>query len=131
MGGESTNPIKPHYDITMSRRTRRERTRALVGEKVSALEVEDKHVGEGNEDEKRRMKLVEIFGGKQEGECKNSLGGHFTEEDQQNQLVVKHEKGIEGVSLKKMVSRCAKMWGHMIKIKGSSRNNKRVLHLTM
>ncbi|KAI3683093.1 hypothetical protein L1987_83593 [Smallanthus sonchifolius] len=128
MGGES-NPNKPHYDITMSRRTRRART--LFGEKVSALKVEDKQVDEENEEEKRKMKFIDIFGGKQEeGECKNSLGGHFTEEDKERQLVVKHEKGLDGVSLKKMVSRCAKMWGHMIKIKGGSRK-KRVLQLTM
>ncbi|KAI3826896.1 hypothetical protein L1987_00956 [Smallanthus sonchifolius] len=128
MVGES-KPNKPHYDITMSRRTRR--ARMLFGEKVSALKVEDKQVDEENEEEKRKMKFIDIFGGKQEeDECKNSLGGHFTEEDKERQLVVKHEKGLDGVSLKKMVSRCAKMWGHMIKIKGGSRK-KRVLQLTM
>ncbi|KAJ0623242.1 hypothetical protein HanRHA438_Chr01g0027611 [Helianthus annuus] len=127
--GDESNPNKPRYDITMSRRTRRART--LFGEKVSALKVEDKQVVEENEEEKRKMKFIEVFGGKDdEEECKTSLGGHFTEEDKQRQLVVKHEKGHDGASLKKMVSRCAKMWGHMIKIKGGSRK-KRVLQLTM
>ncbi|KAL8204413.1 hypothetical protein R6Q57_010036 [Mikania cordata] len=129
MEGDS-DPDKPHYDITMSRRTRRAHARTLFGEKVSDLKIEDKQVDEENEEEKKKMKLIDIFGGIHEEECKISLGGHFTEEDKQRQLVVKHEKGHDGVSLKKMVSRCAKMWGHMIKIKGGSRK-KRVLHLTM
>ncbi|XP_076911192.1 uncharacterized protein LOC143569089 [Bidens hawaiensis] len=126
MGGES-NPNKPHYDITLSRRTRRPR----FGEKVSALKVEDKQGDEENEEEKIKIKFIDVFGGKDDDEeCKNSLGGHFTKEDKQRQLVVKREKGHDGVNLKKMVSRCAKMWGHMIKIKGGSRK-KRVLQLTM
>lgn len=135
MGNES-KPNKPHYDITMSRRTRRLQSRTLFGEKVSALkEEDDQQVEEENEAEKRKNKLIEFFGLKEEEEeeeeeCKSSLGEHFTEEDKQHQLVVKHEKGHDGMNLKKMVSRCAKVWGNLIKIKGASRK-KRVLQLTM
>ncbi|KAI3511155.1 hypothetical protein L1887_18299 [Cichorium endivia] len=128
MGNES-KPNKPHYDITLSRRTRKPQSRARFGEKVSALNDND----EDKEVEKEKgKKFIDIISEKEEDpEYRSSLGEHFTEEDNQLQLVVKqHEKGDDGASLKKMVSRCAKMWGHMIKIKGGSRK-KRVLHLTM
>nr|XP_043608995.1 uncharacterized protein LOC122580916 [Erigeron canadensis] len=133
MGSEYNNTNKPRYDISMSRRTRRPQSRALFGEKVSALkDEEDKVVEEENEEEKRKKRFMEFFGEKEEEEveCRNSLGERFTEEDKQHQLVVIHEKGSDSVSLKKMVSRCAKMWGGLIKIKGGSRK-KRVLQLTM
>lgn len=135
MGNES-NPNKHHYDISMSRRTRRSQSRAIFGEKVSALKDEDDiEVEQENEEEKRKAKFMEFFGEKEEEDeeevkRRNSLGERFNDEDKQHQLVVKHEKGVDGVSLKKMVSRCAKMWGNIIKIKGGSRK-KRVLHLTM
>ncbi|KVI00615.1 uncharacterized protein LOC112520455 [Cynara cardunculus var. scolymus] len=121
-----SKPNKPRYDITMSRRTRKAHPRVLFGEKVSALKDDDELE---IEEEKRKKHLIEIFN-EEEAECRSSLGERFTEEDKEHQLVVKHEKGHDGVSLKKMVSRCAKMWGHLIKVKGGSRK-KRVLHLTM
>lgn len=96
---------------------------------MSALndDDEDKQVGK-----QKGKKFIEIISEKEEdAECRSSLEEYFTEEDNQLQLVVKqHEKEVDGVNLKKMVSRCAKMWGHMIKIKGGSRK-KRVLQLTM
>nr|GEV45978.1 hypothetical protein [Tanacetum cinerariifolium] len=137
MGNES-NPNKPHYDISMSRRTRRAQSRALFGEKVSALPLkvdeDDKKVEQEIEEEKIKNQFIEFFREKEEDEeeSRSSLGARFTEEDKQDQhqLVVKHEKGHDGASLKKMVRRCAKVWGNMIKIKGGSRK-KRVLQLTM
>ncbi|KAI3697340.1 hypothetical protein L6452_30297 [Arctium lappa] len=122
-----SKPNKPRYDITMSKRTRKTHTRVLFGEKVNALKDDDQLEVE---EDKRRKHLKEIFSEKEEAECRSSLEERFTEEDKEHQLVVKPEKGHDGAGLKKLVSRCAKMWGHMIKIKGGSRK-KRVLHLTM
>ena len=61
MGNES-NPNKPHYDISMSRRTRRAQSRALFGEKVSALkDEEDEKVEQEIEEEKIKNRFIEFF----------------------------------------------------------------------
>ncbi|CAN6567394.1 unnamed protein product [Malus baccata var. baccata] len=72
-----------------------------------------------NGDEK--AKLV-IKSGK-EGSTGSSLGQHFTEEGNRKhlQLVKKQQKAEEslqgGVKLKKLVSRCAKVLGHLVKVR--------------
>ncbi|KAM1781215.1 hypothetical protein EV1_039194 [Malus domestica] len=72
----------------------------------------------GNE----KAKLV-IKSGKEGSTGRSSLGQHFTEEGNRKhlQLVKKQQKAEEslqgGVKLKKLVSRCAKVLGHLVKVR--------------
>ncbi|XP_059654304.1 uncharacterized protein LOC132301027 [Cornus florida] len=120
--GSECNPTKPHYDITMSKRTRRRLDLekeanlqiSMNSEKgsdcqESVCKVEDKSANEGEENDHKSLKqLIKT----------TSLGEHFTEEEKQLQIVVKQEEdGIDGVKFKRMVSRYAKILSHLIKLK--------------
>ncbi|PHU09117.1 hypothetical protein BC332_20977 [Capsicum chinense] len=100
-------PRKLHYDISMSKRTRKKLVNANVN-----VEQEEKGVISNKEkeedDDKRSLKqLIEGRG--------TSLGHHFTEEERQLQMVVKPPEN--GMKFKQMVSRYAKVLSHMIKLK--------------
>lgn len=125
--GSNYNPSKHPYDITMSKRTRRplkvqdanrDSTDESIRNDTPWKAVEDgedesspSRVDEAEESD-RKPSLKQLIKGR------SSLGKHFTEEEKQLQLVTKQqEEGFQGLKLKRMVTRCAKVLRHMIKVK--------------
>lgn len=107
MKNESNIPRKHHYDISMSKRTRKTPLN-IKEETVKSLEHPIHSTEKEEDDEKKSLKqLIEGRG--------TSLGHHFTEEEKQLQMVVKQPEN--GVNFKQMVSRYAKVLSHMIKLK--------------
>nr|GLL40843.1 uncharacterized protein LOC109186438 [Ipomoea trifida] len=132
---------KPHYDITMSKRTRKPITSNPINIQESAEncisatvkmnqvvnEVCDDHEGiiqgddddeESNNSDRSKKSLKELIeGGGRRG---TSLGEYFTAEEKQLQVaVVPAEDGgrSNGVKFKHMVSRYTKVLSHMMKLK--------------
>lgn len=127
---------KQHYDITMSRRTRRPqkvrdenenpsppRGVAHEGEendRKSLKELIDgdgktKAVSGGDEDVKGRSSKA-VSGGDEDVKGRSSLGQRLTEGEKQLQLVgVQQRDSLNGLKLKKLVSRYAKVLGYLMK----------------
>ncbi|XP_047175570.1 uncharacterized protein LOC124842993 [Vigna umbellata] len=134
--------VKRPYDITMSRRTRKhqfsvqgnEKPKSAMGDEkltvdtaqTNGIIAEVKHGGES--DHKSLKQLIigddnETKGNNNSDEggkgSRNSLGEHFTEEEKQHlQLVRMQQKdNLQGLKFKKLVSRYAKVLGHLLKAK--------------
>lgn len=135
--------VKRHYDITMSRRTRKQQiqvqqinnekpiskcdtnttttTKDVSNETNNHLIPNNKVVKESDENDHKSLKQL-IVGDEKDGGSKgrnsSSLGEHFTEEEKQLQLVRMQQKdNIQGLKFKKLVSRYAKVLGHLMKAK--------------
>lgn len=135
MGSEcNCLPQTPHYDIKMSKRTRKPLN--LEGEANQWATNSCSYEGKGtqeeeeNEEDKRSKRSDEEQENdhkkslKQLIEGRSSLGKHFTEEEKQLQVVVKqHEENLDGLKLGKM----ARFLSSLIKLK----RKKKVLRLTM
>ncbi|PON40993.1 hypothetical protein TorRG33x02_339100 [Trema orientale] len=119
---------KRHYDITMSRRTRRPlKVRDNNGDDHSPKDSSPpKGAGdEGEENDRKSLKqLIDGDGNAKavpsdevgKGVTRSSLGEHLSDgENKQLQLVGVQQKGLHGLKLKKMVSRYAKILGHLMK----------------
>lgn len=130
------NESKHHYDISMSKRTRRpskvqdadqnSTTASDTDAPVKGGESSPSTVLVGEAEESDRKKSL-----KQLIKSRSSLGQHFTEEEKQLQLVTKQQQeGVQGLKLKRMVIRYAKVLSHLMKAKGDSRK-KPVLLLKM
>ncbi|XP_059637409.1 uncharacterized protein LOC132279446 [Cornus florida] len=113
------NSNKLHYDIAMSKRTRKP---LKLGEEANNEVEEGPHLEtespskcvnecvEGEENDHTSLKQLI--------EGRSSLIQHFTEEEKQLQMVVKHqEEGLDGMKFKKMVKSYAKVLSHLIKVK--------------
>ncbi|PNY00638.1 hypothetical protein L195_g006661 [Trifolium pratense] len=127
-----SSAVKRGYDITMSRRTRKQNEKPTTKDvsttkDVVSLETTLQELKEGNDDHKS---LKQLIGGEakeptkkcnnDEGESKgrNSLGEHFSEEEKQLQLVTMQQKdNLQGLKFKKLVRRYAKVLGHLMKAK--------------
>ncbi|KAL6326985.1 hypothetical protein AAG906_012669 [Vitis piasezkii] len=142
------NSSKRHYDITMSRRTRKalnlEESKKEIPLKGDGHEGEKRNTtekgGEHDNDHKKSLKQlihgdgnVKVILG-EENKCRSSLGQHFTE-DKQLQLVVKQQEEVMvGVKPKGSVSHYIKVLSHLIKVKQDSRlpsRKKPIIALTM
>lgn len=161
MGSESSDPSprKRHFDITMSKRTRKQPLNfELVEDSYHIpLKVKDASDEQGkgevdggqeniNIDHKSLKQLIingnenlskvnTATGEESRGGSRNSLGEHFTEEEKQlqHQLVNKQQQNsMQGVKLKGMVNRYVKVLSHLIKVRRiGSRNKRPPLRLTM
>ncbi|KAI9116460.1 hypothetical protein K1719_012627 [Acacia pycnantha] len=131
----SASPATKHrYDITMSKRTRKqtpEKPRSegtntdsknrdnggIVVSLENLLQVKD---GEDISDHKSLKQLIRgDSDGNNNNKGRNSLGQHFNEEEKNLQVVRKNqnESVQEGLKFKKLVRRYAKVLGHMMKAK--------------
>ncbi|TKY49500.1 hypothetical protein E2542_SST26932 [Spatholobus suberectus] len=136
--------VKRHYDITMSRRTRKqqfpvqgnyEKPKSVVDDATTKdVKVETTQtitiagVKEGGESDHKSLKQL-IIGDDKEAKkgnsdergkgSRNSLGEHFTEEEKQHlQLVrIQQKDNLQGLKFKKLVRRYAKVLGHLMKAK--------------
>ncbi|XP_039052582.1 uncharacterized protein LOC120194316 [Hibiscus syriacus] len=97
---------KLHFDITLSRRTRKPLNDPQPP-KSNDKESE-------NEDHKS---LKQLINGDETGGNKTSMGRHFSEEEQHLQLVKKNHNYNNGIKLKGMLSRYAKVLSHLVKVK--------------
>ncbi|GMN64134.1 hypothetical protein TIFTF001_033224 [Ficus carica] len=112
---------KQHYDITMSRRTRRPQKVRDENENPSPPRGVA-HEGEEN-DRKSLKELIDgdgkakaVSGGDEDVKGRSSLGQRLTEGEKQLQLVgVQQRDGLNGLKLKKLVSRYAKVLGYLMK----------------
>jgi len=138
--------VKRPYDITMSRRTRKqqfpvqgnEKTKSAMGDatqrddKLSVETAQTNTITEvkqdGGESDHKSLKQLIIGDDKEAVKghsdergkgSRNSLGEHFTEEEKQHlQLVRMQQKdNLQGLKFKKLVSRYAKVLGHLLKAK--------------
>jgi hypothetical protein len=127
-----SSAAKRGYDITMSRRTRKQNEKPTskdvsTTKDVVPLETTLQEVKEGNDDHKS---LKQLIGGEEkestkkcsndesENKGRNSLGEHFNEEEKQLQLVTMQQKdNLQGLKFKKLVRRYAKVLGHLMKAK--------------
>ncbi|RDX70418.1 hypothetical protein CR513_50342, partial [Mucuna pruriens] len=138
--------VKRHYDITMSRRTRKqqfpvqgkeEKPKSMVNDATTKnvnVTVETTQtipiaeVKEGGVSDHKSLKQLIIgddkeanrgSGGERGKGSRNSLGEHFTEEEKQHlQLVRMQQKdNLQGLKFKKLVRRYAKVLGHLMKAK--------------
>nr|GMD62540.1 uncharacterized protein LOC109186438 [Ipomoea batatas] len=132
---------KPHYDITMSKRTRKPTSNPINIQEpaencISATvkmnqvvnEVCGDHEGiiqgdddeeESNNSDRSKKSLKELIEGGRRG---TSLGEYFTAEEKQLQVAVvkpppEDGGGSNGVKFKHMVSRYTKVLSHMMKLK--------------
>ncbi|KAL2330920.1 hypothetical protein Fmac_018501 [Flemingia macrophylla] len=134
--------VKRHYDITMSRRTRKQfplqgndhhkpksamddaTTKDATVEKTAQTIAEVK--GDGESDHKSLKQLIigdddqDAKKGNSSDErskgSRNSLGEHFSEEHLQ--LVrMQQKENLQGLKFKKLVRRYAKVLGHLMKAK--------------
>ncbi|XP_028799737.1 uncharacterized protein LOC114755032 [Neltuma alba] len=130
----SPSPATKHrYDITMSRRTRKQtpsekprsesntdsknRENGIVVSLENLLQVKD---GEQINDHKSLKQLIRGDSeSNNNNKGRNSLGQHFNEEEKNLQVVKKNqnESAQEGLKFKKLVRRYAKVLGHMMKAK--------------
>ncbi|KAK7323889.1 hypothetical protein VNO77_27389 [Canavalia gladiata] len=138
--------VKRHYDITMSRRTRKQASMPIQGNEKSKSMVDDvttkvetskkitstSVIKEGDENGHKSLKQLIIRDDNKDekkgsvgndergkGSSRNSLGEHFTEEEKQHlQLVRMQQKdNLQGLKFKKLVRRYAKVLGHLMKAK--------------
>ncbi|KAE9584939.1 hypothetical protein Lal_00024266 [Lupinus albus] len=135
-----SSSMKRNYDITMSRRTRKQSFQVQVGNEEPPpkddTSVENSVLSEVKEDENENendhkslkqliigdekdaiiMKCNSDEGGDKGG--RNSLSEHFNEEEKNLQLVrVQKKDNIQGMKFKKLVRRYAKVLGHLMKAK--------------
>ncbi|WCJ19039.1 hypothetical protein M5689_001350 [Euphorbia peplus] len=104
---------KQHYDISMSKRTRKPLN--LSGDYENGEE-------EGYNGEGKSLKQL-ILNGKSEeiNRGRNSLEQHFTEEEKELQVVrINKKQGVEIIKLKGMMGHCFKVLKHLIKLKHDS-----------
>ncbi|KAF5445819.1 hypothetical protein F2P56_031506 [Juglans regia] len=127
--GSDSNPSKRHYDITMSKRTRRPSKLQDVNQDCSIIDSPRNDtstpwkavVNEGGEsspsrpdeagEDDRKKSLKQLIN------SRNSLGQHFTQEKQLQLVTKQQDEGFQGLKLKRMVSRYAKVLSHLIKVK--------------
>ncbi|KAL2491452.1 Uncharacterized protein Adt_27080 [Abeliophyllum distichum] len=117
MADETDNPCKPHYNITMSRRTRRpvnlkiEPCESTCFEEKESFGEEENVYGElKNDDHQAQQKsLKQLI----EGSC--SLAQHFEEEHKQQDLVIMRKE--KGVKFMKIVKHYADVFSNLIKVK--------------
>ncbi|CDP07658.1 unnamed protein product [Coffea canephora] len=109
MGSES-KPNKFHYDLSMSKRTRRSLN--LVEDDHDQGSFQAWHGEEESSENDQKKSLKQLIGGR-------SLSQHFSQEEPQLQLVVKQhdQEGLSGLKFTRMVSRYAKALSHLIKLK--------------
>ncbi|RID62090.1 hypothetical protein BRARA_E01184 [Brassica rapa] len=114
MGSEVVNPIKPRFDLSMSRRTRKPWSSSLVNEMQHQVlstqsSQQEKELEQDEDREIDRKSLNNLMRSEQEsnGEAnvsnKNSLGQHFGDDEaikQTMQVVVKKQGGENGVKFK-------------------------------
>ncbi|KAF8045344.1 hypothetical protein N665_5147s0002 [Sinapis alba] len=134
MGSEVINPIKPRFDLSMSRRTRKPWSSSLVNNEMQhqvlstqSSQQQEKELEQDEDREIDRKSLNNLMRSEQEsnGEAndnnKNSLGQHFGEDDegikQKMQVVVKKQGGENGVKFKGMVGRYVKVLSGLMKAK--------------
>ncbi|KAF2605332.1 hypothetical protein F2Q70_00025302 [Brassica cretica] len=131
MGSEVINPIKPRFDLSMSRRTRKPWSSSLVSEMqhqdLSTQSAQPDIEKEQDKDlEIDRKSLNNLMRSEQEPneeadvKNKNSLGQHFGEDEgikQTMQLVVKKQGGESGVKFKGMMGRYVKVLSGLMKAK--------------
>ncbi|CAL5380701.1 unnamed protein product [Camellia sinensis] len=158
--GSEYNPSKPpHYDINLSKRTRKplnlhmeadqspEKTSSFSPEKENPKKSDgvNEEEGEGEEEEEEEKSIKDQNDHhkslKQLIKGRSPLGQHFTEEKQQQQqlqMVVKqqHDEDLDGSSMKckRLVSHYARVLSRLIKVKRDPRSGSRkkpVLRLTM
>ncbi|KAK6263649.1 hypothetical protein QQP08_020255 [Theobroma cacao] len=157
--GSHCNPSKRHYDITLSKRTRKpldlqeangtsniasskwDNPLKIFPRKAADDDDDDEDEGEESSDHKSLKQLINGDGGEaEETSCRlsgrSSLGQHFNQEEKQLQLVKKNQQdGVYGgVKLKGMMSRYAKVLSRLVKAKREPRlgsNKKHLLRLTM
>ncbi|KAE8688800.1 VPS54 isoform 1 [Hibiscus syriacus] len=124
VGGSECNQNKPHYDITLSKRTR----------KPPSSHPQQPNTNDKESENEDRKSLKQLINGDETGGGTTSLGRHFSEEEQQLQLVKKnHQYNNNGVKLKGMMSRYAKVLSHLVKVKrdpGLGSKKKHLLRLT-
>ncbi|CAF2096277.1 uncharacterized protein LOC103867673 [Brassica rapa] len=131
MGSEVVNPIKPRFDLSMSRRTRKPWSSSLVNEMQHQVlstqsSQQEKELEQDEDREIDRKSLNNLMRSEQEsnGEAnvsnKNSLGQHFGDDEaikQTMQVVVKKQGGENGVKFKGMMSRYVKVLSGLMKAK--------------
>ncbi|KAF8099485.1 hypothetical protein N665_0243s0048 [Sinapis alba] len=131
MGSEVINPIKPRFDLSMSRRTRKPWSSSLVNEMQHQVlstqsSQQEKELEQDEDREIDRKSLNNLMRSEQEsnGEAndnnKNSLGQRLEAEEgnkQKMQVVVKKQGGENGVKLKGMVGRYVKVLSGLMKAK--------------
>ncbi|GFY92118.1 hypothetical protein Acr_08g0005140 [Actinidia rufa] len=125
MGSDQCNPIKPHYDITLSKRTRKSLNPPTESD---TLETESPKKCANEEEESDHKSLKELI------KERSSLGKHFTEETQLQIVVKQREEDLEGVKFKSLVRRYTRVLSRLIKVKRDPHlgsRNKPALRLTM
>ncbi|GAV86007.1 hypothetical protein CFOL_v3_29441 [Cephalotus follicularis] len=161
--GSEYSPRKRHYDITMSKRTRKPSNiidLEEADENPTGIESQEKQEGGvvhrveedsfptkadvgDQENNPTRLELKQLIkgnekeGSKEHKNNRSSLGQRLTKEEKQLQVVKKQQQGmsIQGVKLKGMVIRYAKVLGHLIKGKAKPDHDhpskKKFLRLTL
>ncbi|CAN6996682.1 hypothetical protein IGI04_018453 [Brassica rapa subsp. trilocularis] len=131
MGSEVVNPIKPRFDLSMSRRTRKPWSSSLVNEMQHQVlstqsSQQEKELEQDEDREIDRKSLNNLMRSEQEsnGEAnvsnKNFLGQHFGDDEaikQTMQVVVKKQGGQNGVKFKGMMGRYVKVLSGLMKAK--------------
>ncbi|GMN64136.1 hypothetical protein TIFTF001_033223 [Ficus carica] len=116
---------KRRYDITMSRRTRRP-LKVRDKNENSPSECPLRGAAQEGEESNDRKSLRQLFdgdgktkavsGGDEGGKERSSLRQHFTEGEKQLQLVgVQQKEDLNGLKLKTMVNRYAKVLNYLMK----------------
>ncbi|XP_061363945.1 uncharacterized protein LOC133307452 [Gastrolobium bilobum] len=128
-----TPAMKRHFDITMSRRTRKQSIPMQANEKpISVCDTtknvsQETNLPEMKEDGNDHKSLKQLIIGDENDAMKCSdegskgrkeLGEHFTEEEKHLQLVrMQQKENLQGLKFKKLVRRYAKVLGHLMKAK--------------
>ncbi|KAF7824465.1 RING finger protein 113-like protein [Senna tora] len=147
----SESPASKHrYDITKSRRTRKQLGRSEQGDhhhqakkkentngNINAVSLEDLLDNDDDEMNDQHKSLKQLINGDQHhhhhlqydnNKGRNSLGQHFNEEERNNN---QHESVQQGLKFKKLVRRYAKLLGqHLIKPKPHDSPNKPLFKLS-
>ncbi|KAK7271624.1 hypothetical protein RJT34_27676 [Clitoria ternatea] len=140
---QSSPAVKRPYDITMSRRTRKQspcpvqgndqKPKSVVDDVITTKDVvrvmnaevkEGGGGGGGGESDHKSLKQL-IIGDDAKKVSRNSLGEHFSEEEKQQHLQIvrmQQKDNIQGLNFKKLVRRYAKVLGHLMKAKRDPHN---------
>ncbi|XP_077226175.1 uncharacterized protein LOC143859336 [Tasmannia lanceolata] len=125
--GSECNLSRRHYDLSMSKRTRKP-----TGETIRSPDQNGDQESmvpstwvEGKDNGLDRRSLKELMEGEvreKHGEAKqcNSLAHHFIEEEKHLPLAKKQGDCLEGAKLTGMVNRYVKVLNHLIKVKRDS-----------
>ncbi|XP_022863620.1 uncharacterized protein LOC111383713 [Olea europaea var. sylvestris] len=112
MAEQTDNPCKPHYNISMSRRTRRPNNLKIEACESTCLgKEENAHRRQKHEDHQQQKSLKELI----QGRC--PLAQHFEvkeEEKQQDPVISRNENGVK---FKKIVKHCVDVMSNLIKVK--------------